>query len=474
MSLSDPPNRSTRAGAEHLTVLVGLTVVYYVAATLGLRLASVHPSATPVWAPSGIALAAALVWGGRVWPAIFAGAFLVNLATAGNVVTSAGIAVGNTLEGVLGAYLVRRLAPAAPAFDHTRDVFIFAVVACGSSTMVSATLGVGTLAVAGYAPWHDVGMIWLTWWLGDASGALIVAPALLLWARDRTMPWSRERRIETAALVGGLVTMGQLVFGGVLPSLGSELPLEFLSVPPLLWAAMRFTPREAATATLVLSVIAVRGTLLGLGPFARVGPNDSLLLVQSFMVVSAATTLILAAVASERRRDAAELQRLSDSDGLTGLANYRHFHEALAREVNRFGRTGSPFALLLMDLNGLKSINDRLGHVTGNRALCRVAEAMLESCRVVDLAARFGGDEFAMVLPETNRGEAWAVGARIQRRLAESDEAPPLGLSFGVAEYPHDGETTEALTEQADRVLYAMKRTQGREAAKAPTALTGG
>lgn len=473
MSLSDPPHGSTWFDAKHLKVLGGLTLVYYIAATLGLRLASVHPSATPVWAPSGIALASVLVWGPRVWPAIFAGALLVNLATAGNVATSIGIAVGNTLEGVLGAYLVRRFAPSAPSFDHTRDVFVFAVVACGSSTMVSATLGVGTLAVAGYAPWYDVGMIWLTWWLGDASGALIVAPVLLLWARDRTIPWGHQRRVEAAALVGGLVIMAQLVFGGVVPSWGSELPLEFLSVPAVLWAAMRFTPREAATATLVLSVIAVRGTLLGLGPFGRVGPNDSLLLVQSFMLVSATTTLILAAVAAERRRDAAELKRLSQSDALTDLANLRRFHEVLGREVSRFGRTGRPFSLLLMDLNGLKSINDRLGHVAGNRALCRVADAMRASCRVVDLAARFGGDEFAVVLPETDTREAWAVADRIQNRLSESDEAPPVSVSFGVAEYPLDGVDTERLIEKADRDLYAMKGTNGRGARTPPVPLQG-
>jgi diguanylate cyclase (GGDEF)-like protein len=458
--------------AKHLAVLGGVAAAYYVAASLGLRLAYLNPSATPVWAPSGIALAAFLVWGRAVWPAVFVAALLVNLGTAGNFVTSVSIAIGNTLEGVLGLYLVHRFAPGLRAFDHARDVFCFAVLTCGVATIVSATLGVGSLAVAGFAPWYDVRVIWLTWWLGDATGALVVTPALLLWAADPRPRWSRERGIEAATLAVGLLTMGQLVFGGVVPSLGASIPLEFLSVPVLLWAAMRFTPREAAAATLVLSAIAVRGTLSGLGPFARAAPNDSLLLVQSFMITSAATTLILAAVVAERTKAAAQLQRLSESDGLTGLANYRHMHEVIAREMGRYGRTKRPFALLLMDLNELKAINDRHGHLAGNRAICRVAEAMRASCRTVDTPARFGGDEFAVVLPETDMSEAWAVADRIHDRLDESSELPALALSVGVSEYPRDGATQKELLGHADTALYAMKRAaRGEDVRRASLAL---
>ena len=463
MRPSDPPRLITGSRAGHLTVLVGLATAYFLAGTLGLRLAFIHPSATPVWAPSGIALAAFLVWGRSVWPGVFVGAFVVNLATAGNLATSLGIAVGNTLEGVIGAYLVRRFAPGLRAFDHAREILKFVVLTCGLGTMFSATIGVGSLFVGGLAPWSDVGAIWLTWWLGDAAGALVVTPALLLWVDHPRPRWSLTKGIEAAALVMALLALGQLVFGGVDPSLEAAMPLEFLSVPVLLWAAMRFTPREAATATLILSVIAVRGTLFGLGPFARVELNDALLLVQSFMVVSATTTLILAAVVAERTKTAVQLQHLSESDGLTGLANYRHMHEVVTREIVRSRRTERPFALLLMDLNQLKVINDRHGHVVGNRAICRVAEAMQASCRTVDTPARFGGDEFAVVLPETDMSEAWGVADRVHERLAASSEQPALVLSVGVSQYPRDGATPEALIEHADTALYAMKRAARRQ-----------
>jgi diguanylate cyclase (GGDEF)-like protein len=424
----------------------------------GLQLAYVHPSATPVWAPTGIALAALLTWGRRVWPAIFVAAFAVNLTTEGNVWTSAGIAVGNTLEGVLGAYMLRRFARAARTFDDARDVFVFVTLASGPATMLSATIGVGSLAVGGFVPWADVANVWLTWWLGDFAGAVVVAPLLLTWTRDPDQRWPEHRKLEATGLALTLLVLGQLVFGGVVPSIGSLVPLEFLSVPVLVWAGVRFTPREAATATLALSAIALRGTLAGLGPFAYAAPGESLLLAQSFMVISAATTLVLAAVVAERRKAAAELLQLSESDGLTGLANYRRLHEVIASEIQRSGRTERRFALLLMDLDDFKSINDRFGHVVGNRALIRVANALRATCRAVDTPGRFGGDEFVMILPETDASEARVIAKRLRDRLSATREVPALSLSIGTAEYPRDGGSGQSLLEHADRVLYEMKR----------------
>jgi diguanylate cyclase (GGDEF)-like protein len=453
------------AGAKYAAVLIGLGTVYFVAAAAGLRLAFLNPSATPVWPPTGIALAAILFWGSRVWPAIFTAAFLVNVMTAGTAATSAGIALGNTLEAVLGAYLVNRFAGGRDAFESARGVVAFGLLAGVLSTTVSATFGVTSLALGDLAS-SDLGAIWLTWWLGDAGGALVVAPVLVLWARRPVFLRDVRRWPEAAALIACLVGMGQLVFGGVLPAAGSELPLEFLSVPVLLWAAMRFSPRVAATAALLMSAVAVRGTFLGLGPFARAGPNASLLLVQSFMVVASGTTLILAAVVTERRRAAAALRELSERDALTGLANFRLVQEVLGREIDRCGRTGRAFSVLLLDVDGLKQINDRLGHLAGNRALCRVADAMRAGCRVVDTAARFGGDEFAVVLPETDATEAASVAVRVSERLSRDPEDPRLTISHGLAEYPRDASTPEGLLARADEALYEMKRARADRSAQ--------
>src|SRR5216684_1623690 len=162
--------------SRNLTVLAALAAVYFVAGKLGLKLAFVNASATAVWPCTGIALAAFLILGYRVWPAILTGAFLVNLTTAGSVATSIGIAVGNTLEGVVGCYLVRRFAGGKHAFERAKNIFKFAFLAGLVGTTVSATVGVTTLAVGGFADWAKYGAIWSTWWMGDAVGAVTVTP----------------------------------------------------------------------------------------------------------------------------------------------------------------------------------------------------------------------------------------------------------------------------------------------------------
>jgi diguanylate cyclase (GGDEF)-like protein len=442
---------------RHLGLLVALAAAYIIAGKLALRLAFVNPSVSAVWPPSGIALAAFLLLGYRVWPAIFAGAWLVYLTTAGSVATSIGIAVGNTLEGLVGAYLVNRFARGPRAFDRAPDVFKLVLLAAVISTTVSATTGVTAISLAGFARWADSGPIWLTWWLGDAVGDMVVAPAVLLWAVNRRPRWNRRQVLEGAALTLGVVVVGLIVFAGLLPTQVKNYPLEFLCVPLCVWAAFRFGQREAATAVLVLSGIAIWGTLRGFGPFAQPTPHESFLLLQAFLGVTAVMTLALAAVVAQRTDVEHRLRQLAVSDPLTGLSNHRQLEDALQAEIRRSERTERPFAVVLMDMDGLKQINDRHGHLVGSLALRRVAETLLGSCRGVDTAARFGGDEFLLILPETGQEAAWHVARRVAERVARDGEKPPLSVSVGVAVYPQDGRTRESLFSAADRAMYDTK-----------------
>jgi signal transduction histidine kinase len=292
-----------------LLPLIGiLTVVYFIAGKLGLMLASLHASASPVWPPAGIALATLLLLSYRVWPAIFMGAFLVNFTTAGDVATSFAIATGNTLEALVGAWLVNRFADGTNAFGRPQDVFKFAIAAA-ISTVISPAFGVTSLALAGFADWTNYGAIWLTWWLGDATGDLVVAPLVLLWSIPSKRRWKKKEAAEVGALLLLLVLLSGIVFGGGLDISSRNYPIAFVCGPVVIWTAFRFSQRETATGIFILSAIAVWGTLHGFGPFVRATENQSLLALQSWVAVLTITAMALSAGMAERRRIQEELQQ---------------------------------------------------------------------------------------------------------------------------------------------------------------------
>ena len=176
-----------------------------------------------------------------------------------------------------------------------------------------------------------------------------------------------------------------------------------------------------------------------------------ILRVSSYAVVLGGTLL-------DNSRLFKQVQQLAISDPLTGLANYRHLIDVLESEIERSGRTDREFSVLLLDLDGLKSINDRFGHLVGSRALRRLADVLRVHSRAVDTPARYGGDEFALVMPETGAQAARQVASRIRERLASQTEQPKISVSVGVAVYPSSGATAERLLMAADEALYAMKQ----------------
>jgi signal transduction histidine kinase len=296
-----------------LPAISALALIYFVVGKFALHLAFLHKSASPVWPPAAIALAALLVLGFRVWPAIFVGAFLVNLTTVGNVLTSLGIASGNTLEAVCGAWLVTRFAGGMQIFDRPQNVFKFAIAALISTTL-APTFGVSSLALGGFAQWSNYWPVWLTWWLGDGSGVLVIAPLLVLWSVPSTQrKWNRNQAVEVSVLLLLLVFMAEIVFGGWFPISAHNYPISFLCGPIVIWTAFRFTPRETATGIFVLSAIAIWGTLHGFGPFILETENQSLLMLQAWTAALTITAMAIAAAIAERNRAQAAIEQQKDA-----------------------------------------------------------------------------------------------------------------------------------------------------------------
>jgi diguanylate cyclase (GGDEF)-like protein len=451
---------SSRLGAR-VAFLGLLALTYFVTAKLGLRLAYLNPSATTVWPPSGIALAALLIGGLGLWPGIAVGAFLANLATTGLVFSSAGIAVGNTAEAIVGAALVNRFASGREAMKRPRDIFKFALLIAGASAPISASVGVGSLFVDGRLEPGTYGTVWLTWWLGDLVGALMVAPVLLLWTAEPRIQWSRGQAWEAGALLLALAMGGGAMFGGFLP----RLPLIFLALPLLLWPAFRFGPRDAGSASLLLAGIAVAGTLRGLGPFARGSPDESLFQLQAFMGVNAVTTIAVAAVVREQRRLEAKLAHLADHDSLTDVLTRRRFQEELVQQLAQSRRYGTPGALLFVDLDNFKSVNDRVGHVAGDRVLASVAIALRGRLRDSDFVGRLGGDEFAVLLPRADGPQAEAAAGQLLKAISldtvVEGKAIRVAGSIGIALISDHGGSAEELLAKADVAMFQAKSAGG-------------
>jgi diguanylate cyclase (GGDEF)-like protein len=233
--------------------------------------------------------------------------------------------------------------------------------------------------------------------------------------------------------------------------------MEFLFLPALLLTGSRLGRLPAVIAVLSLTCLAVYGTLSGLGPFAYNTPNASLVMVMTFMGITAVISCGFAALVAEYVVAEKQLRELVVTDPMTGLPNYRRLIEALTVEIGNSNRTGQPFAVVFFDMDALKRINDEYGHPAGSRALCRVAETLRASCRTGDITARYGGDEFVALLPETGDEGARTVIQRVTDSLAEDPDKPELSVSAGVAIYPRDGGTPTTLLSAADRALYAVK-----------------
>jgi PAS domain S-box-containing protein len=304
--------RGWRAVARYIFALLAVALIYFALAKFGLQLASVNPSASPIWPPTGLALATVLLGGLRLWPAILIGAFAANATTAGTYETSAVIALGNTLEAVVGGFLISRWSGGADTFNSPARVAKFALVSVGPATVISASVGVVTLCLAGFAEWTNFAPIWVTWWLGDTAGALVVTPVIVLWAQT---DWRRFDRREFLALVlvlGSAIAVGLVAFSPLLPRSQYSSPLGFLAILPLVWAALRRGPRDTASISIIVTGFAVWATVKHAGPFGPFGLNESFLLLLTFMVSLSLPSLALSADVAMRRATEESLRRTQD------------------------------------------------------------------------------------------------------------------------------------------------------------------
>jgi signal transduction histidine kinase len=312
-TMSDPrsptPEINFHRGIGCAGGLVAIGVIYFALAKGGLALASIHPSATPIWPPTGVALAAVLLWGYRTWPAIFTAAAIANATTAGSVATAIAIAAGNSLEAVVGAYLINRWSNGCNTFSRPNSVAKFTLICFVIATPISASIGLTSLATAGYIQRANFADAWVTWWLGDVTGALVIAPVIVLWASSPYHAFNRKEFLETVGVLATAAAVGLIAFSPLIEQTPSRDPLGFLAILPMLWAALRRGPRDTATVAMVLAGITTWGTFKGGGPFTTADLNVSFLLVLMFLISITVPSLLLSADVEVRKKAEERLRR---------------------------------------------------------------------------------------------------------------------------------------------------------------------
>jgi len=310
----------------------------------------------------------------------------------------------------------------------------------------------------------------VAWWVSRMLLGVLFVVAILV---ERFLPRSRHPRREIAGALLAVVTLTYLISAALRahPAESSAHPGDLFPGPLQLIPALFFLAalvgyrRRIPTADSAFDRMVYAAAWLNLAAQLAASQSERFLdgpfaLAQGLQLTGFATALGGALLDNARLFE--QVRQLATSDPVTGLANYRRLLDVLENETERTNRTGRPFAVLLLDLDGLKRINDTHGHLVGTRALCRLAETLRVHCRAIDTAARYGGDEFALVLPETPESEAKSVANRIRQVLAEDREKPPISASIGISIYRGDGERIQKLLSYADEKLYMDKSRRAR------------
>jgi diguanylate cyclase (GGDEF)-like protein len=442
-----------------------IIAIYFGAARISLALAIPPGYATAVWPPSGIALAATLLLGPRIWPGIWFGAAAANLMVETSSLTAALIAVGNTLEAVVGGMLIRRYIRDPWHFDRAEDVVAF-IALCALSATIAATVALVPLTLTHSLSWGEMLRNWWTWWQGDVSGIIIVTPLILSWSSYRTPAWPPQKSLERVCFAA-LLILAVFTISRDDATHFAPFSLTFVTLPFIIWAAFRFDQREVTSAIATACGVAVWYILERRELFGSVPLNELLLILLTFISMVVTTGLVLVTVVDERRRAVDELRRTHEqvlqNDPLTTLANRSLFYERLAQHVRAADPKRDKFAVCIFDVDRFKTVNYTFGRQAGDSLLKEIAARMQQASGDPARLARISANGFALIITNVHSDEDAA--RRVDQMLRSCFDLPfsigeqelRLSTKAGLALFPNDGIKDDALFANAEAACRNAK-----------------
>ena len=458
---------------------LGITAGYFLFALgVSVFLANFGVFPAPLWPSAGLALAAALLGGRRVWPGIYLGSFCANWILFGaSPLLAAGISVTNVLAPALAATLIRRSTHTRLPVFRVQHVCYFILYGVLLHWLVAATGGISQSMLGNDLSASAAYAAWWRWALSDAGGTFLFGPALMLWWHDHRLVLTRAQWLEIAGLAVATLLFNAALFLGIRTATHSLVGLPYLLFAPLMWFTIRFSLRAGTTLLSIIALIAIGSTIASLGPFHLTGVERPLLGVGLMTVALGISTLFAGALVNERRsaeirlwelnetleqrvaERTVELHRRATEDGLTGVANRAYFFELGEFALSNARRSGRPLTALVVDSDDLKEINDTWRHQQGDKAIIALTEVCRSCLRDSDLLGRVGGDEFAVLLPNVDSTAAEAVVSRIQERLRlPAQGAPDIHASIGYAGLLESDTCLDDLLRRADAAMYSAKR----------------
>lgn len=471
-------NRSYR-----IIEIVAVIVVYVATARVGQIFAIEPGNITPVWIPSGIMLAWVLLRGYRIWPGIFFGAFFGNSwAYLGSASSSellgalfAGVfnGFGDSLCVVASAMLILKYANGKNVFENLRAYMGFTIFGVVLGPLISALFGVTSLVLFGILDGEVYWLSLLTWWIGDGVGVLMLTPLILAFSYPEHDLSERPASVELVLFYLAALTYIVVVLG-IRPSNFLLVNSPYLFFPLLLWAITRFGSRVSLLLACTIIVCHVVLEYAGVGPFHEGDSFYRAMSLQFFVLVTIFSIYLVSALVADRDRSYRLLQDEHRHDPLTGIYNRQYFDERLSQEIARQRRYKQPFSIIMYDIDFFKKVNDKYGHQVGDKVLQKLTCLVRMQVRDIDVLARWGGEEFMVLMPETDTKGAELFAERIRREVEQAEliADEKITISLGVVQASPDKEVDlPSLIGCLDAALYAAKnggRNQVRVAEEIP------